>query len=39
MSLKSYLDPIKAFDLWIKKNPNGGIFTFMGQKFSVKPKK
>lgn len=29
---------MKAFEIWIKKNPNGGIFTWKGQKFSVEPK-
>jgi hypothetical protein len=38
MSLKSYLDPMVAFEKWLKKNPNGGIFEYFGQKFSVKPK-
>lgn len=35
MSLKSYLDPIHAFDKWIKDNPKGGIFVWKGQKFVV----
>jgi len=38
MSLKSYLDPMLAFEKWLQKNPNGGIFEYFGQKFSVKPK-
>lgn len=38
MSLKSYLDPIAAFDKWLKDNPKGGIFEWNGQKISVKPK-
>lgn len=38
MSLKSYLDPVKAFDKWILANPNGGIFTWKGIKFDVKSK-
>ena len=35
MSLKSYLDPLVAFDKWIKLNPKGGIFVWQGQKFMV----
>jgi hypothetical protein len=35
MSLKSYLDPLVAFDKWILKNPNGGIFVWKGQGFIV----
>jgi hypothetical protein len=35
MSLKSYLNPLAAFDAWIKLNPEGGIFTWRGQKFKV----
>ena len=35
MSLKSYLDPIHAFEIWIKNNPKGGIFVWKGQKFKV----
>jgi hypothetical protein len=27
-----------AFEKWLSKNPNGGIFEYFGQKFSVKPK-
>lgn len=36
MSLKSYLDPVKAFDKWIKENPNGGFFVWGKHRFSVK---
>lgn len=36
MSLKSYLNPIEAFDKWIKKNPNGGVFIWKNHKFIVK---
>ena len=35
MSLKSYLDPLVAFDKWIKVNPKGGIFVWQGKKISV----
>jgi len=35
MSLKSYLDPLVAFDKWIKVNPKGGIFIWQGQRFRV----
>lgn len=35
MSLKSYLDPIAAFEKWIKENPKGGIFEWNGEKVSV----
>jgi hypothetical protein len=35
MSLKSYLDPLVAFDKWIKANPKGGIFVWQGQKVKV----
>ena len=35
MSLKSYLDPLIAFEKWIAKNPNGGIFRWKGQVFRV----
>ena len=35
MSLKSYLDPLVAFDKWIKVNPKGGIFVWQGKKFNV----
>jgi hypothetical protein len=38
MSLKSYLDPVKAFDKWIIANPKGGIFVWKGIKLEVKPK-
>ena len=38
MSLKSYLDPVKAFDKWIIANPNGGIFVWKGIKLEVKLK-
>jgi hypothetical protein len=38
MSLKSYLDPMAAFEKWLTKNPNGGIFEYFGQKFIIKPK-
>jgi hypothetical protein len=36
MSLKSYLDPVKAFDKWIIANPKGGIFVWKGIKLEVK---
>jgi hypothetical protein len=36
MSLKSYLDPVKAFDKWIIANPNGGIFVWKGIKLEIK---
>lgn len=39
MSLKSYLSPIAAFDKWLLANPNGGIFTWQGQKVRVTRKK
>lgn len=35
MSLKSYLDPVAAFDKWIKENPNGGVFKWKNQTFKV----
>jgi hypothetical protein len=35
MSLKSYLNPIIAFEKWLKENPKGGIFEWKGQKFKV----
>lgn len=35
MSLKSYLDPLQAFDAWLKVNPKGGIFVWRGKKFKV----
>jgi hypothetical protein len=35
MSLKSYLDPIAAFDKWLKNNPKGGIFVWDGKKYKV----
>ena len=38
MSLKSYLDPVKAFEKWLIVNPKGGIFVWKGQRISVKPK-
>lgn len=38
MSLKSYLDPVKAFEKWLVSNPKGGIFVWKGQKISVKLK-
>lgn len=36
MSLKLYLDPVKAFDKWIIDNPKGGIFVWKGIKLEVK---
>lgn len=36
MSLKSYLDPLFAFDQWIKVNPEGGIFEWRNIKLEVK---
>lgn len=38
MSLKSYLDPLKAFDKWILDNPMGGIFVWKSIKLEVKRK-
>jgi hypothetical protein len=35
MSLRLLIDPLYAFDVWIKNNPKGGIFEFRGQKFRV----
>ena len=35
MSLKSYLNPITAFENWLKVNPKGGIFVWNGQKIRV----
>jgi hypothetical protein len=35
MSLKSYLDPIAAFEKWLKVNQKGGIFVWKGQRFKV----
>ena len=35
MSLKSYLNPLSAFDKWLKVNPKGGIFEWDGQKVKV----
>jgi len=36
MSLRLLVDPLYAFEVWIKENPKGGIFEFRGQRFSVK---
>lgn len=35
MSLKSYLDPMVAFEKWLQSNPKGGIFVWKGHKFVV----
>lgn len=35
MSLKSYLDPMVAFEKWLQSNPKGGIFVWKGTKFVV----
>lgn len=38
MSLKSYLNPIAAFEKWLKLNPMGGIFEWNGKKYKVNKK-
>jgi hypothetical protein len=35
MSLKLYLDPIAAFEKWLKVNPKGGIFVWDGKIYKV----
>lgn len=39
MSLKSYLDPLEAFEKWLKANPEGGNFSYMGKTYLVTPRK